>query len=229
MVLANTAALGAAGTAIAVNGGTLDLATNATVNAYNVAIGGSAAITSDLANSGAGIAHTLGTLSIGNYILTIGGSSNVTSGTAGVTFGAVTQTGTPTYTVNNPVAVGTTTLLTVAGVSGAYTATINGSGNVAQTGVWGTGTGGITYSGTGTLTLNQANTFSGILTVGSGMVVGTTSAAALGAGTLTLSGGTLSLTNAPGTNLSFGRNTTITAASTITSDVTSNGVEILTH
>ena len=94
--------------------------------------------------------------------------------------------------------------------------------DVIQTGIWaGTSANAITYSGTGTLTLNQNNSFTGILTVSNGTVVGTANVAALGAGaaTLTLSGGILRLTNASGTNLNFARNTTVSGNAQITSDV----------
>ena len=67
LALANTAGLGAAGTALTLNGGTLDLNTDASVNAYNITVSGSASIVSDKATAAsAGIAHTLGTLSLGN-------------------------------------------------------------------------------------------------------------------------------------------------------------------
>ncbi len=221
LALANTAALGAAGTALALNGGTLDLNTDASVNAYNVTVGGSASIVSDKATAAsAGITHTLGTLNINASTLTISGGSNVTSGTAGVTFGAVTHTAAPIYTVNNPAGGGVTQLSLGAVTNSTFLSTFNGSGNIIQTGVFGNGSGGITYSGTGTLTLNQANTFTGVLTVSSGTVIGTANAGALGAGTLTLSGGVLKLTNASGTNISFSRNTTVSGNAQIASDVT---------
>ena len=66
LVLGSTAALGAPGAALTINGGTLDMATNASVNAYNVTIGGDVTIISDRATTGAGVTHTLGTLSIGS-------------------------------------------------------------------------------------------------------------------------------------------------------------------
>src|SRR5262249_27750483 len=135
-----------------------------------------------------------------------------------------TLTGNTIFTVINPTT-GGATLLTLGQVTnGANTATINGNGSVAQTGVWGAGrtpTGGITYSGTGTLTLTPANGFTGALRVAGGTVIGMSNASALGAGTLTLQGGNLKLTNDSGTNLSFNRNTTVSATSTIISDVSS--------
>ena len=225
LTLANTSALGAAGTALTLSGGTLDLMTDASVNAYNITVGGTAAISTDLATVGAGITHTLGTLSINASTLTIAGGSNVTSGTAGVTFSGTTtlSAASPTFTVNDPAGGGTTQLSVAAVSPGGRTATINGNGDVIQTGVWGATAGGITYSGTGTLTLNQINTFTGVLTVSNGTVIGTSAAGALGAGTVTLSGGVLKLMNASGANLSFGRATTVSGAAQIVSDVNASG------
>ena len=225
LILANTAALGAAATALTISGGTLDLANNTGVNAYNITVSGSAQIISDVSSGTSGITYTLGTLSIGNQTLTIAGGTNVNSGTAGVTFGSVTHTAAPTYTVTDPTGGGATQLSLGAVSNSTYLTTFNGSGDIVQTGVFGSGSGGITYSGTGSLTLNQANTFTGILTVSGGTVIGTSVAGALGAstaaGAVTLSGGTLKLTNTSGSNLSFSRNTTVSTSSTIISDVTS--------
>ena len=197
LVLANTAALGAAGAALVINGGALDLATDASVNAYNITVGGSATIASDKATAAsAGIIHTLGTLSINASTLTIAGGGNVSSGTAGVTFGAVTHTAAPTYTVNNPAGGGVTQLSVGAVTNSTYLTTFSGSGNIIQTGVFGNGSGGITYSGTGTLTLNQANTYTG----GTTLIAGTlniNNASALGtvAGNFTINGGTIDNTS----------------------------------
>ncbi|MCX6245939.1 MAG: autotransporter-associated beta strand repeat-containing protein [Bacteroidetes bacterium] len=221
----STSALGAGN--LTLSGGTLKLTYSSGLNfARNTTVSANSTIISDVSSSGAGVTHTLGTLSISAYILSINGGSNVTSGTAGLTFGAVTNTGTPTYTVTNPTGGGITQLSLAAVSNSTYLTTFNGNGNVVQTGVFGNGSGGVTYSGSGTLTLTQANTFTGILTVSSGTVVGASYVGALGAGTLTLSGGTLKLTNATGLN--FARNTTVSANSAITSDVSSAGPGI-TH
>ena len=143
--LANPAALGAARHTVALNGGTLDLATDTSVNAYNVTVGGTATIVSDTATAAsAGITHTLGTLSIGNYQLNVSGGSNVTSGTAGLTFGATTYTGAPTFNITNPSGGGTTFLALGNINNGVYTASFTGNGSFAQTGVWGNGVGGVT-------------------------------------------------------------------------------------
>lgn len=225
LIAKNASALGNVGfSTLTLNGGTLDLQIDASINAYPTTVGGSATIISNKATAAsAGITHTLGTLSIGAFTLTIDGGSNVTSGTAGITFGNVTHTAAPIYTVNDPSG-GGTTQLSIGTVGAAnFLGTFNGSGDVIQTGVYGTNTVGVTYNGTGTLTLNRANTFSGVLTVSSGTVIATSLATALGAGTLTLSGGTLKLTNATATPLNFGRNTTVSASSTIVTDVTAAG------
>ncbi|MFA7334678.1 MAG: autotransporter-associated beta strand repeat-containing protein, partial [Kiritimatiellia bacterium] len=80
----------------------------------------------------------------------------------------------------------------------------------------------LTKVGAGTLTLNSANTFTNLVVAG-GAAVGTTDAGALGAGTLILGGGVLQLANAPGSPLSFNRNTTVSTYSAIDSDVTAAG------
>ena len=95
MVVASTSGLGSNGAAVTLNGGTLDLATGSSVNAYNVTVGSNATITTDRATRGPGITYTLGTLSIGASTLTVAGGANVSSGTAGVTFGATSFTGAP--------------------------------------------------------------------------------------------------------------------------------------
>jgi autotransporter-associated beta strand protein len=219
--------LGAAAATLAINGGTLDIRINSTINAHPTTVGGAAAIITNRSTTGAGVAHTLGTLSIGAFNLSISGGSSVTSGTAGLNFGATTFTGAPTFTINNPVAAGTITQFRLAAVTnGANLATINGDGNMIQTGIWGNGTGGITMGGTGILTLDQGNTFTGTLRINSGIVIGKTSAAALGAGSLTLAGGTLHLQNATG--LTFDRNTTVLSSSTIISNVSALGLGV-TH
>jgi fibronectin-binding autotransporter adhesin len=167
--LSNVSGLGAAGQAVALNGGILDLATNTTVNAYNITIGGTTTIQSNKATAAsAGITHTLGTLSIGAFNPTITGGSNATSGTTQVTFGVTTFTGSPTFTITDGSGTSVAKLSLAAVTNGANTATINGNGDMIQTGVWGNGAGGVIYSGTGILTLSQANTYTGTTTISSG-------------------------------------------------------------
>jgi autotransporter-associated beta strand protein len=107
---------------------------------------------------------------------------------------------------------------------GSNTLTVEGNGNTTIAGaISGAGATALTMSGTGTLTLSGANTYTGTTTLTSGTLQATTSAQALGAGaaSLSLGGGALDLANASGTNLSFNRNTTVTASAQITSDLTS--------
>jgi autotransporter-associated beta strand protein len=207
--LGSAGALGTGAATLLLNGGTL-IAGDATARAFNrnTTVGGNVQITTNRVGAGAGVTHTLGTLSIGAQTLTVA-AAQATSGNQGLTFGATTFTGAPTFTVNNN-GLGATTVLTLGAVTnGANTALINGSGNVAQTGVWGNGAGGITYSGTGTLTLNQANTFTGAVTLNSGTIAALGNAGALGTGaaTLLLNGGTLIAGDA--TARAFNRNTTV--------------------
>ena len=77
------------------------------------------------------------------------------------------------------------------------TLTVTGSGNLAQTGAWGNSTGGVTLgpSFTGTAAFNQANLFSGPLTIKSGFLSGAGNAAAFGSGTLVI-GNTADAANA---------------------------------
>lgn len=102
LVVGNTSGLGAAGQSLTLNGGALVLSTNTTVNAYNTTIGGNISIFSDRATTGAGIVHTLGTLSIGNSTAFFYLGTNVNNGLGGVTFGATTlSAATPVFDVSN--------------------------------------------------------------------------------------------------------------------------------
>nr|MCU0750199.1 autotransporter-associated beta strand repeat-containing protein [Akkermansiaceae bacterium] len=73
------------------SGAVLHLATNTSVNAYNVAMGSNRfnTIISDKAASSAGTIHALGTLSIGSSTLTINRGTNTTGTSAGVSFTSV--------------------------------------------------------------------------------------------------------------------------------------------
>ena len=190
---------------VTLSGGVLKLMNASGTNlnfSRNTTVSGNAQITSDVTIAGtAGNTYTLGTLSIGNQILTIAGGSNVASGTAGVTFGAITHTAAPTYTVNNPAGGGITQLSLAAVTNSTFLTTFNGSGNIIQTGVFGNGSGGITYSGTGILTLNQANTYTGLTTISTGTLkLGNATALGTVAGaTIITSGAVLDLN---GTNYS---------------------------
>jgi hypothetical protein len=107
---------------VTLSGGVLDLSTNTTVNAYNTTVNGNATVMSDRASSGAGVAHTLGTLSIGANTLSVARGDNVASGTAGLTFGNVTQTGASTFDVASGAS------LTLGALQSAQNLTKSGSG-----------------------------------------------------------------------------------------------------
>jgi len=197
-----------------ITGGELQLANDSGLNfARNTTVSGNAQITSDTLTAVAGVTQTLGTLDIGANTLTIAKGANATGTTAGITFGSTTLSGASTFSI------GAGSTLTLGSVTnGANTATITGAGNFAQTGVWGNGSGGLTFdsSFSGTATMNQANTYTGATAINAGKVRATSNTGALGAGTLTLAGGELQLANDSGLN--FGRNTTVTGNAQITSD-----------
>ncbi|MBA4304944.1 MAG: hypothetical protein C0424_12015 [Sphingobacteriaceae bacterium] len=174
----------------------------------NVVVAANASIVPNVNVLGAGTTFTLGTLSIGAQTLTIAGGANVNSGTAQLNFGAVTHTGIPTYTVNNPSAGGITRLSLGALTGSTFRTFFNGNGEVVQTGAWTIATSAndsaINYNGTGQLILNQTNVLSDRINVLSGTLVAADNAAALGtASNVYLRGGRLVLRgDAP---LNFGR------------------------
>jgi len=151
LTLGNVAALGAAGRSVALNGGTLDLHVDSSVNAYNVTVGGNVGIEVDRATSGNGIVNTFGTLGIGANTLSITANAahNVLANTAyGVTFGATTLSGNAVFDVaNNSSGIGTLTL-----------------GAVGETG----SARSLTKQGAGKLTLASANTYTGTTTISLG-------------------------------------------------------------
>ncbi len=216
--------------AVHLNGGTLSYDVDANVGAQaGVTLDASSTIQVNRATAGVGVTDVMTSnafvVNSGGLTLNVTGGANVTSGTAGITLGSTTLNGALALNVTNPVAANTTTLITLGAITNnGNTVTLTGTGSVAESAATVAGAGGFTQSGSGTLTLNQANLFTGLVTVNSGTVVATSSAGALGAGTaantVTLAGGILKLTNATATNLSFSRNTTVTANAQITSDVT---------
>ena len=144
---------GALGTgAVTLGGGTLTLANDA-ATAFNraVTVNANSTITSDRVAAGAGVAHTLTTLSIGARTLTVTRGALATSGTGGVTFsGATTLTGAAVF---DPLINSNLTLTGV--VSGAFGLT-KGAGLATAT---------------GSLTLNGANTYTGVTTVNGGALI----------------------------------------------------------
>ncbi|RBP44617.1 putative secreted protein with PEP-CTERM sorting signal [Roseimicrobium gellanilyticum] len=166
----NASALGTGTATLNLIGGELQLASDTTLGlGRNTTVSGNTQITSDRLTSGAGVTHTLGTLSIGTQTLTIAAGSNVASGTAGVTFGAVTLTGNATINTNLGA------LTTIGSVTnGSNSLTIGGAGDTTISGSTGpttTGSAGtITKEGTGTLRITVDPNSTGQLTINGGLV-----------------------------------------------------------
>lgn len=97
----------------------------------------------------------------------------------------------------------------------------NASGNIVISGATTATAGAMTVNTSGTVTLSGNNLNTGATTLTAGTLIARTSTGALGAGALSLGGGTLILQN--DTGLAFGRNTTVTGATTIKSDVATYG------
>jgi autotransporter-associated beta strand protein len=209
----NASALGTG--ALALSGGNLALQNDTGLNfGRNTTVSANTTITSDRLTAGAGVTHTLGTLSIGAQTLTVNAGSNVTSGTAGLTFGATTLSNTGTT-----FSTGTGALLTLASVGGAGNSfTVTGSGNTTITGAVTTTTGAVTKTGTGTLVLGGTNTFTGGLNLNAGTVKVTTNNNLGGAANnLTFNGGTLEVAGL----MSTARTLTVGAGSTGTLQIDS--------
>lgn len=146
----------------------------------------------------AGITFTAGAdaYSLGGNRITLGGNI----GFSGDPAAAITQT------INLAMALSATRVVTT-----------TANGNITLGGIISGATFGLTKNGEGTLTLQGANTFSGVLTLNAGTLrTETDNTTALGAGTLVLNGGTLSL--ASSANRSYNRNTTINGNVTLMAD-----------
>ena len=136
---------GSSAATLVLNGGNLELANDTGLSySRNTTVSANTTVTSDRLTSGAGVTHTLGTLSIGAKSLQLSSGSNATSGTRGLTFGATTLTGAATLNTD------ANTNLTVGAIGGNFN---------------------LTKSGSGTLTMTGANTSTGDLNIGAGTVV----------------------------------------------------------
>ena len=154
------------------------------------------------ANGGTLVDPTTITITAG-ATLAIGANSN--------TVGAVTDSSTTGGGIT-----GTTGILTSSG----YTLS-NASGIVTVSAILACGSGTcMTKNGAGTDILSGANTYTGGTALSAG-VLRVTNANGLGAGALTMSGGTLQLAADAGST--FGNNTTITGSSTVVTDVVTPG------
>jgi autotransporter-associated beta strand protein len=196
----SASALGAGSLTLA--GGTLQLANDTGLNfARNTTVSGSANIVSDRLTAGAGVNHTLGTLSIGAQTLSLSAGANVTSGTAGLTFGATTLTGATVFDV------AANANLTLGALTGNYAFTKQNSGTLTLNTSSGARTGGVTVSG-------------GTLALGNTTALGATTQ------TITLAGGALDLN----TDTSVGAYpVSVTANSTIASDKATANSAGITH
>ena len=226
-ILRATTSTGALGLGtLTLSGGRLELV-GGLAFARNTSVTADMLIVSDSSAIGAAATSTLGTLALGANTLSIGQGANTNSGSAGVTF-----SGTTTLSGAAVLNLGFNTTTTLAGITDAgNTLTLQGGGSFAQSAAWASGTaGGLTLSTTyrGTATLNQVNTFTGVVTIQSGFhtLVATSNAGALGLGTLDLQGGFLDLRN--DTGLAFNRNTTVNGNSTIIAERATAGAGV-TH
>jgi fibronectin-binding autotransporter adhesin len=157
-------------------------------------------------------------------------STNTTltlSGGRGAGFPLISSTGDFAYAISSPNAAATPRTLTLAlGTSGDIDVGANTGTNTLNISAIISGAQSLNKTGAGKLVLRGTNTFSGGLTHSAGILRAETNAAALGAGTLTLTGAELQLASAAA--VTFGRNTTITANTTIVSDKLATGAGV-TH
>jgi filamentous hemagglutinin family protein len=196
-------ALGAAGnTAVTVNSTSAGTTTLFDLNGFNQTV-------VSLTYGGTGGTASNNQVSTGSGTLTLAG--NVT----------LTSTGNPlSNTLSGNLALGAATRTFTVADSTGTTRDLIVSANIS-------GTGGLTKAGAGTLVLTGNNSYSGTTTLNatSGILRAET-ATALGSGNLALAGSVLQL--AGDSNLSFGRNTTISGSTTITTDRLTAGAAV-TH
>jgi fibronectin-binding autotransporter adhesin len=199
VVMSSTSALGTG--PLVLGGGTLDIATAGGDVAYDTTVTANATILSNRPTSGAGINHTLGTLSIGPSVLSIGRGAAATSGTGGITFGATTLTGNATF---NTAANSLLTLGSLADGGIARTITKSGTGGlVLAAAAGGLSAGTVVNVSAGSLSLADATALgsgvTGITMTGGTVALGapTTLASLTGtAGTVTLGGNALTVNTA---------------------------------
>lgn len=138
--LGNNAALGgSAGAVVVSSGGTLDLNGRAVANTNALTLSGTGV------SSGGALSNGSSTSASYAGLVTLGGSASIVAGSGDITLGnAGTITG-----------------------SG-FNLTVGGARNTTIASVIGTGSGGLTKQNSGVLTLNAANTFTGLTTISAG-------------------------------------------------------------
>lgn len=125
-----TSGLGTGAATLTINGGELQLF-NSTARNYgrNTTIAGNTTVTLNRNSAGTAVTHTLGTLEIGSQSVLVQAGNNATAGTMGLTFGATTLSGSPTFEVNSN-GLGSTTVLTLGALNDGGTArTLTKTGN----------------------------------------------------------------------------------------------------
>ncbi len=199
----SASALGAGG--LTLNGGNLELANDTGLSfGRNTLVQQNGTITSDRLTAGAGVTHTLGTLSIGSQTFSVGKGANVTSGTAGLTFGATALTAS-----NTVFDTGAGTVLTLGALSGDF---------------------GFTKQGAGTMVLNAASARNGAQTSLDGGTLRLENGNALGSGGgyFTAISGTLELAGDVSTTFNTGSSFQPVYITTIASDRLTAGTGV-TH
>ncbi len=195
--------------------GTVDFATDTTVNAHviNIGSGNTGTVRVNRASPGAAITHVMGLPTLGNATLNVEAGANVTSGSPVLEFSGLTlsagATGFGTTTINP-----TTAIVSVTGPvtrPGTLANSLTLGGTIAGNTVTGVISGAlaVTKSGASTWTLSNANTHTGVTKVNGGSLILTNDLALQnspydpsGAGTLDLTatnaptlGGLISATN----------------------------------
>ena len=199
----------------------------------------SGAGTLTLASAGSysgGVTIGAGRVRVGNNAA-LGSGALVLNDTAVISSNNFTGAGVGDYQLANPVTLGGNVtlghavdngILTFAGAIGlgtSVTRIVTVNSDIAFTGLLSSGaSANLTKAGPGQLTLSNNNTFTGALAINAGTVRASVSAGALGLGTLNLAGGSLQLAN--DSAVSFNRNTTVSASSSIVADRISDGAGV---